>query len=128
MGEAKRRKKLDPNYGIVSNQNKASASNLKITLGKVAWLCYQQHGKGICAYRKNFPFSYVKSNKFIGASDLVFLEKYDPNKEFVLTHPIKDDAYLWSTGITSYLDDMAKARILIPKDTSLEDFLDQCLM
>ena len=99
-----------------------------ITLGKLAWLCYERHGKGICAYQKDSPFVYIQSEKYLQSGDFSFLKRYDPGKEFLLTYTLGDVSDLWITGIFSYSDEKAAARIIIPKDSSLETILENCLL
>ena len=98
-----------------------------ITLGKLAWKCYEKHGKGICAYRKDSPFSYIQSENLIEDYDCSFLKRYDPEKEFVLSYLI-DGSDLWLTSIIPFSDEKAAARVIIPKDSSLENILENCLL
>ena len=106
---------------------KQEKSNI-ITLGKLAWKCYERHGKGICAYRKDHPFSYIQSENLIEDYDFSFLKRYGPEKEFLLSYPLGDESDLWLTGIFSYSHEKANARIIIPKDSSLETILENCLL
>ena len=99
-----------------------------ITLGKLAWKCYEEHGKGICAYRKDYPFSYIQSENLIEDYDFSFLKRYYPEKEFILTYTLGDESDLWLTSIIPFSDEKAAARIIIPKDSSLENILENCLL
>ena len=124
MGEAKRRKQLDPTFGIVSRTN---SKVKKIKLGFIARQAYARYGIGLCATSKKCPFSYVQSENLINDLDKVWLNRYDPSREFVLTYLI-DGSDFWVTSIVSYCSKKAETELILPKHMSLETLLDKCLL
>ena len=99
-----------------------------LTLGEIAWQCYQQHGRGVCAYTERMPFYYLKNQDSLKSSDSAFLEVYDPQTQIVLTYPLLYKDALWQTEIISYSDEKAKARILVSKEVSLEYYIFHCIV
>jgi hypothetical protein len=81
MGEAKRRKQLDPNYG--KNDTKL------ITTFELSKILATQHGKGVFVYPgKGLPFCYLTTNsEHLKELDKIMIQIYNPENQFVFSHP-----------------------------------------
>ena len=78
MGEAKRRKKLDPNYG------KRSRLNIFL-MGDLAQKCYEQYGRGILFNMPGSAPRYVLSDcSWLIPSEIEKIEQYNPNTQVIL--------------------------------------------
>ena len=142
MGKQSRLKKQRKGFGQFTQPTEESADVLTkdipqeilknhniFTLGYIAWQCYQTHGKGICAYTQKMPFYYLSNPRVMQDIDRNLLESYDPQKEFIVTAPLNDDDVngLWATEKLSYSNERAKVRIIVPKEISLQTFINKSL-
>ncbi|QDZ41652.1 hypothetical protein FRE64_16905 (plasmid) [Euhalothece natronophila Z-M001] len=64
----------------------------KVTMGDLAWECYQKYGRGVVACASDIPFSYVLPN-VVTLPDQVknFIFKYDPETSFLLSFFYDED-------------------------------------
>ena len=142
MGKQSKRKQQKKGFGQFTQATEENAKSLLegipqeilknhnvFSLGYIAWQCYKTHGKGICAYAQKKPFYYLNNSRVMQDIDRALLESYDPQKEFVVTAPLDDNDVngLWATENLSYSNEKAKARIIIPKEISLQTFINKSL-
>ena len=97
MGEAKRRKKLDPNYG------KRSRLNIFL-MGYLAQKCYEQYGRGILFNMPGSAPRYVLSDcSWLNSSEIEKSEKYNPNTEVIIAEFIAPKSAKTPTLTTTFL-------------------------
>ncbi|HLO86163.1 MAG TPA: hypothetical protein VK203_14300 [Nostocaceae cyanobacterium] len=108
MGEAKRRKLTDPNYGKIRNQvysNKVNIFDWGISK-------YQETGKrGVVAYiGEDYPADYfTEDSEFINLADRLFLPDYNPETQIIITFPVTNNLKgKWGTKIINADDPEAK--------------------
>ncbi len=90
MGEAKRRKKLDPSYGKPKVM-------VELTILDFAVEMYRRHGKGI-VYLHNKGVGYVlPSHSDVSDTDEAMMNDVDYKTTFVITMPMAGS--LFTTGI-----------------------------
>jgi hypothetical protein len=97
MGEAKRRKKIDPNYGKVPKAGKkaANTSSPVVTIWEFVQFMYQKTGvKGIIFYCQGLPPGYLKPKS---ESDTVLVNICDFEKEIIISYPY--DEKLWRQSV-----------------------------
>lgn len=89
MGEAKRRKLLDPNYG---KEN-------RLTFGDLSPLFFEKYGRGIFINKPRKSFVYVINCEYLlDKIDRKYLSTYDPEKEVIIIEYLSGDkglSYLW---------------------------------
>lgn len=89
MGNAKRRKQLDPNYG-----------KPLITADELHSALYQQHGRGVLVWWPGLPASYhLPGSAHLQETDEGFLQAYNPPEQAVVSWPVAQGLFL--TTITS---------------------------
>jgi hypothetical protein len=108
MGEAKRRKLNDPNYGKLRNKVYSN----KVNVFDWAISKYQETGKkGVIAYiNENYPADYLlEDSEFINETDRLLLLKYNPETQIIMTFPITNNLTgTWGTTIVNADDPEAK--------------------
>ena len=107
MGEAKRRKKLDPNWGKQDKTRKRLDSRQSFPLNPAKNLVeYVKDstflkGRGYLAYAEDKCFYYGRSD-FIGDEDEAlkeYVENYNPDTEVVFVWQVRKDSALFNTTI-----------------------------
>lgn len=82
MGEAKRRKKLDPNYGRKS----------KSSMGDIAWHLYLKYGRGVLALNRNGYLGYCSPLMFDDIEQSQ-INDYNPAFQFCFCREIDSEKY-----------------------------------
>ncbi len=107
MGEARRRKKLDPNWGKQDKPRKRLDSRQSFPLNPAKNLveyvkdCTFLKGRGYLAYAEDKCFYYGRED-FIGDEDEVlkeYVKNYHPDTEVVFVWQVMKDSALFNTTI-----------------------------
>ena len=84
MGEAKRRKKLDPNFGTGIG-SKTKPKLYEYLMGDIGRRCYTQHGRGVLFNLPGFAPRYVlPSCSWLKSVERDLIHNYDPETEVVM--------------------------------------------
>ena len=84
MGEAKRRKKLDPNYGKSSGLKREQGLNVFL-MGNIAKKCYEKYGRGVLFNVPGDSPKYVLAScSWLKPVEIEYIESYDPSTEVVM--------------------------------------------
>lgn len=107
MGEAKRRKKLDPNYG-------KSKPMVELTVLNFACEMYRQYGKGI-VYLHHWGVGYVLPNHTdLSDVDRALMDDVDCETTFVVTMLMSGS--LFATGIFNRSENIFESKLRISAD------------
>ena len=84
MGEAKRRKKLDPNWGTgIGSKTKPKLKTY--LMGDIGRKCYEEYGRGILFNTPGFPPKYALSScSWMKNWERELIHHYDPETEVVM--------------------------------------------
>ncbi|MDY6901876.1 MAG: hypothetical protein SWZ49_27955 [Cyanobacteriota bacterium] len=84
MGEAKRRKKLDPNYGTgIGSKTKPKLKTY--LMGDVGRKCYEEYGRGILVNMPGIAPRYALSScSWMKSWERELIANYDPETEVVM--------------------------------------------
>lgn len=61
-----------------------------VTAGKAAKKCFEHFGRGVLNYLPNSCPIYTLLPHLFNETDFIFLQSYDPDKEFILSRPLVD--------------------------------------
>jgi hypothetical protein len=115
MGEARRRKKLDPNYG--------KSRKVVITVLEFARRMHEQHGKGI-VYFHNRGIGYVlPDHTDISDMDKRLMDQVDYKNTFVVTRLLASNSTLFTTGIYDASEPMFAQKLSARQDWWQSDAL-----
>lgn len=131
MGKAARRKKELKK--LVQELDESLFSTT--TAGEAAKKCFEHFGRGVLNYLPNSCPIYTILPHFLNETDFIFLQSYNPDKEFILSHPLVDLAIGKSTPkayenipfVTSVCpieSNEGNLKIRYPIDMNLEDSSD----
>lgn len=88
MGEAKRRKRLDPNYGKIYHLKNQQSSKLFL-MGDIGLKCYEKYGRGILFNVPGFEPKYIVSScSWLKPEEIDLINTYNPNEEVIIAELI----------------------------------------
>ena len=88
MGEAKRRKKLEPNFGKIPKTVQESGLNVFL-MGDLGKKCYENYGRGILFNQPGEEPKYALSNcSWLQESERDSLENYNPKEQVLIAELI----------------------------------------
>lgn len=105
MGESKRRKNLDPNYG---------KSKSRITVSEFGRKMYQTYGRGIICLHRTGAGYVLPSHLDVTDVDKELMEKVNFRDTFVVT--LLQEGTLWVTGIFNASDAELRREVAAPSD------------
>ena len=130
MGESKRRKQNDPNYGKLP----LFVERDFFYIGEVAKPMYDLHGKGMFIYVTGQPLRYATSSfGFFVQGDKDALSLYDPNTEFVISVSMVEDKevnvpYMTMIEKNDCRKRLANMRVGKRKEWTIDDVISSCLI
>ena len=107
MGEARRRKKLDPNYG---------KPRVVISALEFARRMYQEYGKGIVCFHPRGIGYVLPSHTDISDKDKHLMDQVDYQDTFVVTKRLASNSTLFTTGIYDATEPVFAQKLNAPQN------------
>jgi hypothetical protein len=114
MGEAKRRKRSDANYGKKIDY---------VTFGDLSPLFFAKYGRGIFVNRPGKTFIYaINCEYLLRELDRAFLSTYDPEKEVIIVEYFDSKKEEGLSYLLKDSNDKCRLRLTTPK-TEIEEIM-----